>query len=65
MGKLEMKYFVTKPRSKNSDDIYAHASREAMKAYAGAIESVNPDFAQELMDWRMAEVIRDTRLMDR
>ena len=60
---LHIKYFVLKPRSKNSDDIYAHASREALKAYAEAIESIDPDFAQELMDWRMAEVVRGTSLM--
>ncbi len=58
MSNLRMKYFVVKPRSKDPDDSYAHASREAMKAYAKAIESVHPDFAQEILNWRAAEIIR-------
>ena len=61
---LEMKYFVLKPRSKNNDDIFAHASREALKIYAEIIESVDPDFAQELRDWRSAEIIRMTDIMN-
>ena len=55
---LEMKYFILKPRSKNHDDHYAHASREAMKAYAKAIESIDPGLAQDLTNWRIAELIR-------
>ena len=51
-----MKYFVLKPRSKDNDDMYAFASREAMKAYADAIESTNPRLAQDLRDWRTAEL---------
>jgi len=52
-----MKYFVLNPRSKKDDDIYAHASREAMKAYADVIESENPELAQGLRDWRKREII--------
>ena len=59
---LELKYFVLKPRSTTTDDRYAHASREALLAYAHAIECVEPDFAQELKDWRSAEMIRNTHL---
>ena len=50
---LIMKYFVLKPRSKDNDDMYAFASREA---YADAIESTNPRLAQDLRDWRAAEL---------
>lgn len=64
MNGLEMKYFVLKPRSKEPDDDYAHASRQAIKEYARCIESVNPDLAMELLDWRAAEIIKTTRMMD-
>ena len=50
-----MKYFVLKPRSKNYDDPYALASREAMRTYAFCIESENPELAEELHKWRIKE----------
>ena len=53
---LKMKYFILKPKSKTPDDPYAHASRQAMKAYADAIEAENPNLAQDLRLWRFAEV---------
>ena len=55
MDGLKMKYFVLKPKSNAEDDIYAHASREAMKTYADVIEPVNPDLALELRVWRQRE----------
>jgi len=58
MSRLEMKYFVLKPRSKNVDDLHAHASRMAMRAYADAIESYNENFAQDIRAWVESEVIR-------
>lgn len=45
---LEMKYFVLKP---GGDNKYAQASREAMIAYAKAIDSTNPKLSEELEDW--------------
>jgi hypothetical protein len=38
---IKLKYFVLKPKSKNSSDRYAQASREAMRAYADEISDVN------------------------
>ena len=49
---LQMKYFVLKPRGK---DIYARASRRAMRAYAALIESANEQFANELRAWADVE----------
>lgn len=51
MPGLEMKYFVLKPRSKSFNDLYAHASREAMKAYAEIIRYSNEILANELIKW--------------
>lgn len=51
MAKLEMKYFVLKPRSKHAADYFAAASREAMRRYAEVIENWEPEFAQELKNW--------------
>ena len=53
MDKLEMRYFVLKP---SGDGLHAHASREAMKAYAITIQATYPEFAQDLLDWRRAEI---------
>ena len=64
MSGLEMKYFVLKPKSKDHDDLYAHASREAMRAYAEAIQGENPDLAQELRDWILSELVSLTSIMD-
>jgi hypothetical protein len=52
MEGLIMKYFVLKPKG---NDIYAKASREAMKAYAFMIKNENEQFAKELLDWVMYE----------
>jgi hypothetical protein len=33
------------------EDIYAWASRDAMEAYARRVEYVNPELAEDLLDW--------------
>ena len=48
MDGLMMKYFVLKP---HGDDIYAEASRGAMREYASIIRPVNPQFADDLAAW--------------
>jgi hypothetical protein len=48
MPGLEMKYFVLKPKG---DDIYAEASRSAMRIYASTIQALNPGLAHDLMSW--------------
>lgn len=52
MKGLEMKYFVLKPKGENQ---YAVASRIAMKAYATAIDAINPTLAAELRKWANSE----------
>jgi len=48
MEGLKMKYFVLKPKG---NDVYAEASRKALRAYASMIEHINPVFCNELRDW--------------
>ena len=48
MENLFMKYFVLKPKGK---DIYAEASRKAIRAYARHITQEEPSFAKELEEW--------------
>ena len=48
MEGLQMKYFVLKPKGK---DIYAEASRKAMRVYASHIERENPEMTKQLRDW--------------
>lgn len=48
MTGLQMKYFVLKPRG---DNIYAAASREAMKVYAEYIKRENPELCTDLREW--------------
>jgi hypothetical protein len=45
---LLMKYFVLKPRG---TDVYARASRRAMRTYASLILEENEKFADELRAW--------------
>lgn len=54
MSGLEMKYFVLKPRGA-FDDPYAKASREAIKAYADAIQGENVQLCHELHQWVIKE----------
>jgi len=63
MSGLEMKYFVLKPRARGNNDHYAHASREAIKAYAETIESIDPELARDVRAWRIAERNRMTDIM--
>lgn len=51
---LKMKYFVLKP---NGDDVYARASRAAMRQYASVIAEENQQFADELQEWADVEQI--------
>ena len=51
MGGLKLKYFVLRPESKKPYDEYALASRQALRAYADAIESVNKELAFDLRLW--------------
>ncbi len=48
MPGLTMKYFVLKPAG---DDIYARASRMAMRKYADAIAQDNPEFTHDIRNW--------------
>ena len=48
MSGLEMKYFVLKPRG---DDVYARASRIAMRSYSNTIAEENPKLSEELWIW--------------
>lgn len=48
MTGLQMRYFVLKPRG---DDLYAEASRKAMRAYASHILGANRELADELREW--------------
>jgi hypothetical protein len=52
MTGLEMKYFVLKPKG---SDIYAQASRRAMRHYAKLIRQANPNLAEELEAWAERE----------
>jgi hypothetical protein len=52
MDGLLMKYFVLKPKG---IDLYAQASRRAMRTYAAMIERDNETFANELRTWADAE----------
>jgi hypothetical protein len=48
MDGLLMKYFVLKP---HGNDIYAKASRCAMREYASVIRQTNPQLADDLAMW--------------
>lgn len=48
MSGLVMKYFVLKPAG---DDIYAKASRMAMRKYAEVVAEENADLTNQLRDW--------------
>jgi hypothetical protein len=51
MMPIFMNYFVLKPKGKDIYDPYAMASRTAMRTYANAIQSTNPQLAEDLRDW--------------
>jgi hypothetical protein len=48
MPGLVMKYFVLKPAG---DDVYAKASRMAMRKYAEAVAQANPELTHQIRDW--------------
>ena len=52
MSGLEMKYFMLEPKG---SDIYAEASRAAIRAYADVICNENSQLADELVDWTNVE----------
>lgn len=54
MTGLLMKYFVLKPKG---NDIFAAASRKAMRAYATHIREVNPEFSNDLRAWADQEQV--------
>lgn len=54
MSGLLMKYFVLKPAG---SDIYAAASRKAMRAYATHIRDANREFSDELRSWADKEQV--------
>lgn len=55
MDGLLMKYFVLKPAG---NDMYARASRRAMRSYARFIREENPVLSDELRAWADAEWIK-------
>lgn len=61
MSVLEMKYFVLKPKG---TDIYAEASRKAMRAYANHIQSVNEALYDGLREWADRESTRALERLD-
>jgi len=62
MDGLRMKYFVLKPKSKVAGDVYAEASRRAIKTYANYIKSFNKELADDLKGWVKVELEHDLSL---
>ena len=58
---LKMKYFVLKPRG---DDIYAQASRAAMREYARIIKEENPKLAEEVAEWATQETLKIVKYLN-
>lgn len=55
MSGLRMKYFVLKP---SGNDIYAKASRKAMRVYAEQIYPSNKELAEDLRNWADEELTK-------
>jgi hypothetical protein len=57
MSKLEMMYFVLKPKG---NDLFAEASRAAMKQYARVIgvDAENHTFRDSLIQWARDEELK-------
>lgn len=53
---LYPRYFVLKP---HGDNIYATASRKAMRIYAESIIKINPELAKDLREWADREMTSD------
>ena len=62
MSKLELKYFVLKPKSKVASNLYAKASRQALRAYADSIKPENNELAFDLKCWANNEELAGTLL---
>ena len=60
--KLEMKYFVLKPRAKGCHDMLARASQEAMRTYAREISLIDMEFASALLGWADEEAYLQDRM---
>lgn len=58
MAGLLLKYFVLKPRSKKAGDVFAIASRAALKRYADVVQKADPELATEIRQWVEAEGMR-------
>ena len=63
MAGLKIKYFVLKPESKVKGDMYAKASRSAMRAYSDVVSFNDPDLAHDLRQWVNEEDMKDDRLV--
>lgn len=50
---LKMKYFVLKPKG---NDVYAQASRKALRAYADFIVKYDSELADSLYKWARDEM---------
>jgi hypothetical protein len=50
---LQMKYFVLKPAG---NDLFALASRRAMRVYAETVAKEHPDFANQIREWVNREI---------
>jgi len=57
MNEPQMKYFVLKPRG---TDVYAKASRAAMRSYANIIRRDNVALSDALREWADREQAQDT-----
>jgi hypothetical protein len=57
-----LRYFVLKPKAQSKYDIYAKASRSAMRAYADAIEDENQTLALDLRVWAGREDVEQERM---
>ncbi len=63
MEGLKMKYFVLKPEAKAYNDIYAEASRRAMKTYSNHIRQENEVLAKELRSWADEESVKSMNFL--
>lgn len=58
---LKMKYFVLKP---HGDDIYAKASRIAMRNYSNTIVEYDPELADSLWEWANSEIPEEQQYVE-
>ena len=55
---MKLKFFILEPESKDENDIYAEASRDALEAFAWTIRDKNPKLSRELLSWAARETIK-------